>query len=301
MSQQFPHDDFAKTYLTELLRPMGKTIVNRPLKTETRYADLWFKRSAKADDLRSVEDHRTHLGLLGELLTRDALIEVFRNPATDLEIRNSQSKLTADEIDRTNKLKRKKQTISKEKLPWLWLIMPTASLDIREGFDVRETEHPGVYDFQRLQRTGLIVVHQLAKTEHTLLLRVLGRAENQKQAIDELIHIPEPPPLYRTIEETLTAYRAILESRGQITPEDEELLMNLSTVYLNLKEDWRQEGRQEGRQFTMQQVAIGLLQRQSDIDLILEITGLTRQQIQQISDRLAAGETPEAIVNSINS
>ena len=62
MSQQFPHDDFAKTYLTELLRPMGKTIVNRPLKTETRYADLWFKRSPKADDLRSVEDHRTHLG-----------------------------------------------------------------------------------------------------------------------------------------------------------------------------------------------------------------------------------------------
>jgi hypothetical protein len=48
----------------------------------------------------------------------------------------------------------------------------------------------------------------------------------------------------------------------------------------------------------MQQVAIGLLQRQSDMDLILEITGLTRQQIQQISDRLAAGETPEAIVNS---
>ena len=70
--------------------------------------------------------------------------------------------------------------------------------------------------------------------------------------------------------------------------------MNLSTVYLNLKEDWRQEG----RQFTMQQVAIGLLRRQSDMDLILEITGLTRQQIQQISDRLAAGETPEAIVNS---
>ena len=49
----------------------------------------------------------------------------------------------------------------------------------------------------------------------------------------------------------------------------------------------------------MQQVAIGLLQRQSDIDLILEITGLTRQQIQQLSDRLTAGETPEAIVNSI--
>ena len=57
MSQQFPHDEFAKTYLTELLRPMGKTIVNYPIKTETRYADLWFQLSENAD--------RTHLGLSG--------------------------------------------------------------------------------------------------------------------------------------------------------------------------------------------------------------------------------------------
>ena len=295
---QFPHDDFAKTYLTELLRPIGTTIVNRPLKTDTRYADLWFKLSDKAD--------RTHLGLLGQLLTRDALIEVFRNPATELEIRSSQSKLNAEEIDRLNKAKRKKQIIPKEKLPWLWLIMPTASLEIREGFGVSETEHPGVYDFPKLQRTGLIVVHQLAKTEHTLLLRVLGRAENQKRAIDELIQIPEPPPLYRTIEETLTAYRAILEARGQITPEDEELLMNLSTVYQNLKEDWRKEGQQEGKKegrkegedIAMKKVAIGVLQKRSDLDLILEVTGLTRQKIRQISDRLAAGETPESIVQN---
>ena len=295
---QFPHDDFAKTYLTELLRPIGTTIVNRPLKTDTRYADLWFKLSEKAD--------RTDLGLLGQLLTRDALIEVFRNPATDLEIRNSQSKLTADEIERSNKAKRKKQIIPKEKLPWLWLIMPTASIEIREGFRVSETEHPGVYDFPKLQRTGLIVVHQLVKTEDTLLLRVLGRAENQKRAIDELIQILEPPQLYRTIEETLTAYRAILEARGQITPEDEELLMNLSTVYQNLKEDWRKEGqkegqkkgRKEGEDIAMKKVAIGLLQKRSDLDLILEVTGLTRQEIRQISDRLAAGETPESIVQN---
>ena len=296
MSQQFPHDEFAKTYLTELLRPMGTTIVNRPIKTDTRYADLWFKLSENAD--------RTYLGLLGELLTRDALIEVFRNPATDLEIRNSQSKLTADEIERSNKAKRKNETIVKEKLPWLWLIMPTASLDIREGFGVQETEHPGVYDFQRLQRTGLIVVHQLAKTEQTLLLRILGRAGEQKRAIDELTQISEPPPFYRTIEETLTAYRAILELREKITPEDEELLMNLSTVYQNLKEDWRKEGEKEGKRegkkegedIAMRKVAIGLLQERTAIDLILKVTGLTQQEIQQFRDRLAAGETPDSMI-----
>ena len=167
--------------------------------------------------------------------------------------------------------------------------MPTASLEIREGFGVGQTEHPGVYDFPKLQRTGLIVVHQLAKTEETLLLRVLGRAGEQKRAIDELIQIPSPPPLYRTIEETLTAYRAILESRGQITPEDEELLMNLSTVYQNLKEDWRQEG----EDVAMKKVAIVLLREGSTMDLVQKATGLTSLQIQQLRDRLATGETPD--------
>ena len=288
MSQQFPHDEFAKTYLTELLRPMGKTIVNYPIKTETRYADLWFQLSENAD--------RTHLGLLGELLTRDALIEVFRNPATDLEIVTSRSKLNAEEIDRINKAKRRNQSLDKEKLPWLWLIMPTASSDIREGFGVRKTKDPGVYDFPKLQRTGLIVVHQLIKTEHTLLLRVLGRAGEQKRAIDELTQIVEPPPLYRTIEETLTAYRAILESRGPITPEDEELLMNLSTVYQNLKEDWKKEGHKEGRQEIQLQTAIILLREGSPIDLVQKATGLTIDQIQPLRDRLAMGETPESII-----
>lgn len=82
--------------------------------------------------------------------------------------------------------------------------------------------------------------------------------------------------------------------------------MNLSTVYQNLKEDWRKEGqkegqkkgRKEGEDIAMKKVAIGLLQKRSDLDLILEVTGLTRQEIRQISDRLAAGETPESIVQN---
>ena len=280
---QFPHDDFAKAYLTELLRPIGTTIPNYPLKPDTRFADLWFHRSSTADSAQ--------LGLLGELLTRDALIEVFRNPATDLEIRTSQSKLTTEETHRINRAKRKKQSISQTQLPWLWLIMPTASPDMREGFCLRETHHPGVYDFPRLQRTGLILVHQLAKTEQTLWLRVLGRGKEQKRAIDELTQIPEPTPLYRTIEELLTDYRAILESRGNITPEDEELLMNLSTVYLKQREEWRQEGRQR----TLQEVAIGLLRNKIDPELILEITGLTPAQIQALSDRLSSHPSASAI------
>ena len=72
--------------------------------------------------------------------------------------------------------------------------------------------------------------------------------------------------------------------------------MNLSTVYQNLKEDWRKEGQQEGENIAMKKVAIGLLQAETGIDLILKVTGLTRQEIQQLRDRLATGETPDSII-----
>ncbi len=63
--------------------------------------------------------------------------------------------------------------------------------------------------------------------------------------------------------------------------------MNLSTVYLKQREEWRQEGQKEGQKLTMQAVAIGLLQKNIDMAVILEITGLTSQQIQALSDRLS--------------
>jgi hypothetical protein len=44
---KFPHDDFSKTYLTELLSVIGKAIPNRPLKAETHFADLWFELDPK--------------------------------------------------------------------------------------------------------------------------------------------------------------------------------------------------------------------------------------------------------------
>ncbi len=76
--------------------------------------------------------------------------------------------------------------------------------------------------------------------------------------------------------------------------------MNLSTVYQNLKEDWRKEGKKEGKKegedIAMKKVAIVLLREASTIDLVQKATGLTIIQIQQLRDRLATGETPESII-----
>ena len=251
---QFPHD-FAKAYLPELLRPIGTAIPNHPLKAESRFADLWFVKS----NTINLENLNT-LGLIATLLTRDSLIEVFRNAATRVEIRASQSKLSYQEIDEINQAKRDDKKLTEADLLWLWLIMPTASKRLIKTFSIVPIAHPGVYQFPEGQRTGLIVIHQLEKTPSTLWLPILGRAGKQKKAIEDL----------------LSDYRAILEARGALTPDDEELIMNLSTVYLKQRETWKQEGleegrelviqlgQQEGRQETLQTVAIALLREGVD-------------------------------------
>jgi hypothetical protein len=56
-------------------------------------------------------------------------------------------------------------------------------------------------------------------------------------AIAEFTELSAEAPLYASISDLLANYRAILEARGQLTPEDEELIMNLSTAYLKKQEE----------------------------------------------------------------
>ena len=125
--------------------------------------------------------------------------------------------------------------------------MPTASEEIRRGFGFRRSRIPGVYRLPKLDRTGLIVVHQLPVTEETLWLRLLGRAGNQERAIQELVMKPDRSVLYNSVEDILANYRAKLEQSRSITPEEEELIMNLSVAYLKKQEEWKEEGKLEGK------------------------------------------------------
>jgi hypothetical protein len=275
LMSKFKHDNFAKSYLTELLNTIGKAVPDLRIKSESREGDLWFELN------RQSKHHQ--LGLLGELLTRDSLIEVFRNPASAAEIRACQGKLFDLEAEFIRKAKRRKQTVPEENLPYLWLIMPTASEEIRTGFGATPTSTPGVYEFPKFDRTGLIVVHQLPKTEDTLWLRILGREGNQRQAIEEFVQQPVSNELRATIEELLTDYRAKLESVGQkLTQEDEELIMNLSAAYIKKQQEWLEAGSdRKGRE-----VAIAALRKGYSSDVIMELTGLSLEEIEKLRESL---------------
>ena len=269
---EFPHDDFAKDYLTELLSNIGTATPNKVIKSERREGDIWFERTAKL----TIAAQREKLGLMGQLLRRDSLIEVFRNPATAMEIRSCRGKLTDIEGDMARGAKRKDEPLTEAMLPDLWFIMPTASAEIRQGFGLRKSSIPGVYRWPKLDRTGLIVVHQLPVTEETLWIRLLGRDGNQARAIQELVTKPVQSALYNSIEDILANYRAKLEENRSLTPEEEELIMNLSAAYLKKQEEWKLEGKLEA--------AIGLLREDMTLEVIARALGLPIEAVEKLRD-----------------
>ena len=275
---KFPHDDFAKNYLTELLNTIGKAKSDEGIRSERRVGDVWFER----DPLVSIAQQRQRLGLLGQLLTHDSLIEVFRNPASEHEILVCKGKLIDLVCRRVREAKRRDETVKSENLPYVWLIMPTASKEIRNGYGARKSRIPGVYRLPKFDRAGLIVVHQLAVTDETLWLRMLGREENQNLAIQEFLGQSTSSVLYDSIEEILANYRANLEANRPLESEEEELIMNLSAAYLKKREEWKDEGILEGKAIT----AINLLREGFSVDLIVRATGLPIETIESLLDRV---------------
>jgi hypothetical protein len=80
---RFPHDQFAKDYLEELLQPLGSVQVPRRVAGEVREIDVWF-----APDTSLTLTEASKLGLLGRFATTPAIFEPFRNAANATEICN---------------------------------------------------------------------------------------------------------------------------------------------------------------------------------------------------------------------
>jgi hypothetical protein len=273
----FPHDTFAKDYLTELLNTIGKAKPSQVIKSERREGDVWFER----DPSLSLQVQRDRLGLMGQLLTHDSLIEVFREPASAFEIRSCEGKLIDIEGKLLRKANREDENVAEDALPHLWFIMPTASDDMRKGFGFRKTRTAGVYRSPKYYRAGLIVVHQLAITEETMWIRLLGKEGNQNRAIQEFLGQSTSSGLCANIEEILADYRTNLESSSSLTFDDEELIMQLSAAYLKKREEWKEEGKMEEKL----ELAVNLLREGSPLDFIARTTGLPIATIENLRDR----------------
>jgi hypothetical protein len=249
---RFPYDQFAKDYLQELLLPLGKVETSRQVAAEVREIDVYFAPSPQPSS------NTTSLGLLGRFAATAALFEPFINAATISEIRGCLHKLFDVFADLERQAKRNNTRVSEIELPRLWILSPTASVSLLDGFGARLDEDnwgAGVYFLGDFLKTAIVAIHQLPRTEETLWLRILGKGRVQQQAIAELEALPENNPLRSKAIDLLVNLKTTLEVGQNIDQEDRDLIMRLSPIYEQRLAEARQEGVQQGIQIYEQRLA----------------------------------------------
>jgi hypothetical protein len=211
-----PHDELAKEYLEELLKPFGTVEIGKKVSSEVQEIDLFFTPNG------SQNENIKQLGILAELAKNSCLIEPFRNPCTPLEIRSCLAKLLLVHAAVVRQAKRNQGSLSESelKLPYLWLLTPTCSEKILNQFGAKlaTPEQPGIYLLPEGFYCGIIVIHQL-------------------------VELPKEIPFKANLLELLANWRKNLELRNQKTPDDREVMMNLSPAYLEDRQQWIEEAK----------------------------------------------------------
>ena len=122
------HDQFAKDYLAELLSPLGTVNPGREVSSEVRQIDVYFTPNSPSDE------YSQKLGVLGKMAATTALFEPFRNPVNSAEILGCLSKLLDVKAQIERLAKRENTPPIEANLPSLWILTPTASKPLLNGF-----------------------------------------------------------------------------------------------------------------------------------------------------------------------
>ena len=279
---KFPYDEFAKDFLETLLSPFGKVDPAYKIAAEVREVDVYFIPSGNNLD-------RTDLGLLGKCVAAPVAIEPFRNSVSVPQIRACMSKLYDLHADIYRAAKRDKQPEPRDEvLPTLWILTPTLSdnILISLGATLDAERGEGVYLLPLAQKTGIVVIHRLPKTPETLWFRLLGKDGVQKSAIEEVAQLPTEHPYRQNTLELLGNLKVTLEARTNIQPEDRDLIMQLSPLYLEQIQAAKQEGKQEGKYEDRQEIALRMLRENIPLETIARITELSLDRLQQLRSNL---------------
>ena len=281
---RFIHDQFAKDYLEELLKPFGEVQAASQVAGEIREIDVLF--TPFPNQTTNVE----LLGLLGKLATTPAIFEPFRNPASTEEICDCLLKSLEVRSALRRAAKREQTNKTKIEIPKLWILTPTASRNIISGFSetTKPDSLPGIYYLAKSLHAAIVVIHQLPQTQETLWLRLLGRGTVQKRAIDELAALPLNQPYVKITLELLYNLQKNLKINQSSQTEDQELIMRLAPLYQQDRELAKQEGLQEGLQKEKRLIIRQLNRRIEEIDslLIQKVQELTVEKLEELGEAL---------------
>jgi hypothetical protein len=241
-----PFDQFSKQFFEEFLSPLGEVRINYEIPGEAKFVDIWFTPSTSSGT--TLETVEQDLGILSRIAETPCLLEPYRKQPTDKEIRSCLYKLYHLEAEIQRQVKRDEDKISDNELPRLWIITTSCSDRVLRDLNATEDEAwaKGIYFLGKILLTRIIVVDRLIATPETLWLRLLGKGLIQKQAVDEVIALPEQDSKRSKILKLLYSWKISMEVGTEMDLEDREVIMNLSQAYLEWEQQTQRLGIEQG-------------------------------------------------------
>ncbi|MEJ1936605.1 hypothetical protein WDZ92_40960 [Nostoc sp. NIES-2111] len=177
--------------------------------------------------------HNIELGLLTSIIVNDCSLEIYCDPIDESDVLDGLRKLFSVFSVLQSQAEREGKTLDEDELPKLWLLVPSVTVDLLNGFGAHlNPGWPcGVYFMAEAFKVAIVAINELAVTRETLWLRLLGRGETQRQAIDELLALPVNNLLRQKILRLINHWHtALVQNLDDLTPDEQELVINLSVV-----------------------------------------------------------------------
>ena len=162
---QFPHDEFVKEYIPELIKDYGVAKSAENITAQRREIDVFFQPTKEVPMTSST------LGLLARLVQTTCLFEVYRNPVKTHQVNDCLGKLFEVQTSIRRDLRKSQgKTSLNQETAQLWILTPTLSEQILDSFEAKSRENwlKGIYFLPKALATGIVVIHQLPVNSETL-------------------------------------------------------------------------------------------------------------------------------------
>jgi hypothetical protein len=277
-------DQFAKEIIPSVLAGVGHVETSVEAQTDTQYVDLYVTPEQHVDWAEAF--HR--LGWLARMAEQPSLIEPYSSTVRIGHVRQCLRKqLTLSHVQG----KAEEETVD---VPCLWILSVGDARQATQGFGLgsREDWPQGFRFAAPAFELCVIVVSELPKERATLPLRLLGRGETLRQAVQEARMLPETDPMRRRMVEVLAQRRfAALHLRDDEDGSEAEMLQQ---EFKKFKDQIHEEGRVEG--------GAGLLRRllsrkfgELPPEVIARLEAATQEQLDTWADRILIADSLAAV------
>lgn len=235
------HDLLCKHLLREALDPISAVELEKPVAPlDEQRIDVYCELRAELPP----PDALAHLGLVRRMveIERRCMIEPFSTiPQTESIDDNLRKKLNLH-----HGMKKAAKGAAAPK-PVLWVLSPGRPQDVLHGYvGVPAVDWPsGFYRCAPELTMWIVVLSELPKTTETLLLRLLGPATMQLDALHELDALPLTEAQRQPWIDMLADIRYLLDEAPDLSPEEQTIMTELRKRWEREKADLRAEGRAE--------------------------------------------------------